>query len=138
MKEIKGKYGGVLHVQEKGEKPEKLVKPKGAIHFKTRVKKFLEGDTSVLVDGSKVKMTREEALIHRLFDISQNGDETKFGESKGVSIAAIRELLDRVYGRAVQQVSGPDEGPIKFGIDGVGNMPDDVLDKMIELAKKAT
>lgn len=116
MKESKGRNGGTLRSMEKGDTPPPGAgRPKGSPNLSTKFKKFLNGETEYIVGGEVVKMTRDEVLMFRLFQIAQEGDETKFGESKGVSVAAIREIYDRAFGKSTQPLehSGPDGGPIE-------------------------
>lgn len=90
-------------------------RPKGPA-LATRFKTFLEGKDTYAVDGEAVAMTREEIMMFRLFEIAKSGDQTKDGEKQGVSVAAIKEIYDRVYGKPTQAIehSGDDGGPIEF------------------------
>lgn len=116
MKESQGRNGGKLRSMEKGDAPPPGAgRPKGSPNLSTKFKKFLNGETEFLVGKKVVKMTREEILMFRLFEIAQEGDITRFGESKGVCVAAIREIYDRAFGKSTQPLehSGPDGGPIE-------------------------
>ena len=55
-----------------------------------------------LPDGTVVEMTREEILMFRLYAVALKGDDTLAGESKGVSINAIKEIHDRTHGKPLQ------------------------------------
>ncbi len=84
-------------------------RPKGSVSHSTKFKAFLSGreDYVISVNGEEktVKMTREEILMYRLYEIAQQGDLTKYGESQGVSVAAIKEIHDRAHGKAPQEMN---------------------------------
>lgn len=121
MKEKDGKNGGKLKVREKGDAAlPGAGRPEGSPNVSTKFKRFLEGETEWTVKTSegerKIKITREEALMFRLFQIAEKGDVTKSGESSGVSIAAIKELHDRAHGKPPQQteLTGKDGDPLQI------------------------
>lgn len=103
MKETPGRNGGTLKSVEPGDPPlPGGGRPKGSLNISTKFKKFLEGKELYEVDGQMVEMTREEIIMFRLYSIAMKGDDTMAGESKGVSIAAIKEIHDRTHGRPLQ------------------------------------
>jgi hypothetical protein len=104
MYEKEGRNGGKLKMMEKGDPPlPGGGRPKGSSTISAKFKKFLEGvEDYTLKDGTVVKMTREEILMFRLYAVALKGDDTLAGESKGVSIAAIREIHDRTHGKPLQ------------------------------------
>ncbi len=119
MKNVQGRNGGTIKQSEAGDPGNPGAgRPKGSLSASTKFKMFLEGLEEYEVNGQKVKMSREEILMFRLFKIATTGDVTKSGESSGVSIAAIKELHDRAHGKPLQtnEISGKDGEPIKAGI----------------------
>jgi hypothetical protein len=52
--------------------------------------------------------------IQRLADLAGLGAPGAKAESETAQIVAIKELLDRGYGRATQPISGEDGGPVKM------------------------
>jgi len=119
MKNVQGRNGGTIKQSEAGDPGNPGAgRPKGSITVSTKFKMFLEGLEEYEINGQKIKMSREEILMFRLFKIATTGDVTKSGESSGVSIAAIKELYDRAHGKPLQtnEISGKDGEPIKAGI----------------------
>lgn len=119
-----GRNGGTLQKIEKGDKAlPGAGRPTGSISHSKKFKKFLAGveEWEVEVDGKmqKMKLTREEILMYRLWDISMNGDASEWGERKGVSLAAIKEIHDRTHGKPPQntEVTGKDGGAIEVGVN---------------------
>ena len=55
------------------------------------------------------------AMVHGPAAVLQLAALAKKAESEAARVAAIKELLDRAYGKAAQavQMSGPDNGPIQ-------------------------
>ena len=78
-------------------------RPKGSSTISAKFKKFLEGvEKYTLPDGTVVEMTREEILMFRLYAVALKGYDTLAGDSKGVSINAIKEIHDRTHGKPLQ------------------------------------
>lgn len=104
MYEKEGRNGGKLKMMEKGDPPlPGGGRPKGSSTISAKFKKFLEGvEKYTLPDGTVVEMTREEILMFRLYAVALKGDDTLAGESKGVSINAIKEIHDRTHGKPLQ------------------------------------
>jgi len=132
-----------MEVMEKGDKGlPGAGRPPGSLNHSTKFKKFLEGldEWEIEADGKKqkVKLTREEILMYRLYKIAMKGDPTKFGETSGVSIAAIKEIHERTHGKAPQPTehTGKDGEAIKVGLD-ISVLSLDEKVKLLELAKKA-
>lgn len=113
---------------------------KGTVTAPTKFKKFLEGldEWEVEIDGKVVvqKLTREEILMYRLYDIAKSGDPTKYGETNGVSVAAIKELHDRLHGKPTQptEITGKDGAPIGFS---TSNLTTEEKRELLKLAAKA-
>jgi hypothetical protein len=123
MATMQGRNGGTLHRPEKGDKAlPGAGRPLGSLNHSTKFKKFLEGldEWEIEADGKKqkVKLTREEILMYRLYKIAMKGDQTKFGETSGVSIAAIKEIHERTHGKAPQPTehTGKDGSPIEVKV----------------------
>lgn len=99
MKNIKGRNGGTIKRSEPGDTGlPGAGRPKGSLNVSTKYKQFLEGEEEFEVEGQRVKMSREEFLMFRLFSIATTTDASKYG----VALAAIKELSDRAHGKAVQ------------------------------------
>jgi hypothetical protein len=100
MKKIKGGRGGTITPCEKGERIPGAGKPKGSLSFKTIAEKYL----SALSEGrdpfkdEAVTVTGKTKLFFRLIHLAMNA------ENEGASIAAIREILDRLEGKVTQSV----------------------------------
>lgn len=111
MKNVQGRNGGTIKQSEAGDPGNPGAgRPKGSLSASTKFKMFLEGLEEYEVNGQKVKMSREEILMFRLFKIATTGDVTKSGESSGVSIAAIKELHDRAHGKAKEAIDHTSNG----------------------------
>jgi len=65
MKENKGRNGGTLKSQEKGDPaPPGAGRPQGSVSFKTIANRILDGQiTREDAEGKKIKMTRRESMV---------------------------------------------------------------------------
>jgi len=69
-------------------------KPKGARSMTTILREMLETETETDVDGQKVKMPFQDAIIRKLLQKANKGE-----------IKAITEILDRIEGKAKQELT---------------------------------
>jgi len=69
-------------------------RPKGARSMTTILREMLETETETEVDGQKVKMTFQDSIIRKLLQKANKGE-----------IKAITEILDRVEGKAKQELT---------------------------------
>ncbi len=65
------------------------------------------------------------ASIERLAKLSGILPDEPGSESETTQVAAMKELLDRGYGKAHQSISGPDNGAIEMIITGVRRVIED-------------
>lgn len=143
MEKVEGRNGGTINRAQKGDPAfPGAGRPKGSIGHTTKFKRFLEGQDEYEIekDGKKVKvkLTREEILMYRLYKIAMEGDPGKYGDTSGVSVSAIKEIHERAHGKPTQPTehSGPDGEPIKLQVSG-NDLTIDEKRLLVKLAKKA-
>lgn len=77
MKENKGRNGGTLKSQEKGDPaPPGAGRPQGSVSFKTIANKILDGlITREDAEGKKLKLSRREAIVLSMIEDAINEDD---------------------------------------------------------------
>lgn len=107
-REIKGRNGGTIKPQEKGDKPlNPAGKAPGTLHSKTIIRKWLEAVEKAKnpLSGETENLSQLDIITLKQLEKARKGDTMAF-----------RELLDRMEGKAVQkaQLTGEDGGPIEI------------------------
>lgn len=113
MKEVKGRNGGTLKVPEKGDpSPNPAGMPKGILHSKTIIRKWLQAVEKAKnpISGQEEHLSQLDIIVLALLSKGRKGD-----------VAAIKELLDRMEGKAQQSTDITSKGksiiPINFVLD---------------------
>jgi Family of unknown function (DUF5681) len=92
---IPGGKGGFIHPWKQGVSGNPEGKKKGTLHFKTIIKKILDTETTVDIDGVGFRMTCGEAMIYGLVQMALKS------QNDLVKLRAITELIDRMDGKPV-------------------------------------
>lgn len=99
MKQIRGRNGGTLKTLEPGDKLQGSGHP-GGMNFKTIARKYLDSQQRKQnpITGTPDNISGMEEVFLSLMNVILNSD------NDSAKIAAIRELLDRIEGKPVQQL----------------------------------
>ncbi len=82
------------HKFQEGQSGNPKGRPKGARSMTTILREMLETEIETDVDGEKVKMQFQDAIIRKLLQKASKGE-----------IKAITEIFDRIEGKAKQELS---------------------------------
>ena len=110
---IPGRNGGTLTPFKQGESGNKKGKPKGALNLNTIMRRLLEGEMNISINGTPFRVTRAEALMLEKIRLATT---SPFDH---VRLAAIKDIEDRTEGRPVSALPpAPDntDGAVVFYI----------------------
>jgi len=92
---IPGGRGGFLRPFKPGQSGNPNGVKKGTKHFSTIIKKVLDEETTVSINGKPFLMTRQEAIVYNLINMALNSP------NDAIKLRAIMELIDRIDGKPV-------------------------------------
>lgn len=106
-KKIQGRNGGTLHALQKGETANPNGRPKGVENSKTRLLRLLK---LVQVKTNPINGEKEE------FSVMEQIDMAIITKALKGDIKAYQEILDRLEGKATQEIKQTGETPVTIKV----------------------
>jgi hypothetical protein len=118
---VEGRNGGKLKIPDKGEpSPNPAGMPKGTLHSKTIIRKWLEAAEKAKnpISGQEENLSQLDIITLKQLEKARKGDTIAF-----------RELLDRMEGKAQQSI---DVSSLGESVAPKQSLTEDQINKLIE------